>query len=183
MEKFIDYNHYRETIVYVVLDKEGRAESIRNKLINTQSKFNSNRTITKANYIHLWDKKTIEFENFTSKEIALSLTEICYGDYSFSDVEIKKCYEKSQTKDGNHLNDLFEEKTGYGLPKTELLRVLCNHIVANAENEFDKDGLPIRSITKMLLQIISLASRNHPSARLDISKNNQGSGFFGDITE
>ena len=181
LEKFIDYHHNRETIVFVVLDKEGRAETIKGKLIETKSKFYSRRTVTKADYIHLWDKKTIEFENFTFEEIAQAMSEISYGNYSFSSIEIKECYDKLLNKEGDHLGDLYQEKTGYDLSKPKLLKVLFDYIIKNADNEFDKDRISIRSITKVLTQIIKLASSNHPSTRLDTWENNQESGFFGDI--
>jgi hypothetical protein len=55
LERFIDNYHSRQTYVYVVLDNEGRAPTVKTELIRARSRY-AERTVTKPEYIHLWDK-------------------------------------------------------------------------------------------------------------------------------
>jgi len=183
LEKFIDYYHHRQTIVFVVLDKEGRTERIKNKLINAPSKYYSNRFVTKSGYIHLWDRKSVEFENFSNEEIAQAMSIINKKEYVFTAFDIEKCQRELMKKESDYLSKLYKEKTGYDLAKTELLKALFDMIIANRKNEFDSKGEPIRPVTKLLCQIIKLASMNHQPTRFETWKKNQDSGYFGDIKQ
>lgn len=183
LEKFIDYYHNRQTIVFIVLDNEGRAENIKNKLINAPSKYYPNRFVTKSEYIHLWEKKTIEFENFSSEEIAYAMSKINTGKYVFTPVDIDNCQQQLKKKAADHLSRLYKEKTGYDLSKPELLKVLSDIIIENGENEFDNNEIPLRPISKLIHRIIELASMNHQPTCFDTWKKNQGSGYLGDIKE
>jgi hypothetical protein len=183
LEKFIDYYHNRQTIVFVVLDNEGRTEIIKNKLINAPSKYYKNRFVTKSEYIHLWKQKTIEFENFSLEEIAHAMSKINTGEYVFTPVDIENSKQESKEKSSDHLSRLYREKTGYDLPKPELLKTLFDDIIANADNEFDSNKEPVRPITQLIHRIIKLASMNHQPTCLETWKKNQDSGYFGDIKE
>jgi hypothetical protein len=183
LEKFIDYYHNRQTIVFIVLDNEGRTKTIKNKLIKAPSKYYPNRYVTKAEYIHLWEQKTVEFENFNFYEIAQAMSEINTGEYVFTPDQITDCQRQSQNKDADHLSRLYKEKTGYDLPKPELLRTLFGYIIKNARNEFDAKGVPVRPIVKVVHRIIELTSLNHQPTRLDTWKKNQESGYLGGIIE
>ncbi|MEW6715159.1 MAG: hypothetical protein AB1306_08740, partial [Nitrospirota bacterium] len=183
LEKFIDYYHNRQTIVFVVLDNEGRAEKVKNKLIKARSKYHKKRFVTKPEYIHLWERKTIEFENFSLDEIADAMSKINKGEYVFTPVDIENCQQASKEKESDHLSRLFKEKTGYDLPKPELLKALSDSIIANGKNEFDSKGEPVRPITKLIHRIIKLASMNHQPTCFETWKVNQDSGYFGDIKE
>ncbi|MEA2104187.1 MAG: hypothetical protein U9P79_06065 [Candidatus Cloacimonadota bacterium] len=183
LEKFIDFNHNRQTIVYIVLDKEGRTTTIKNKLIKTSSKFYSGRYVTKSEYIHLWERKTIEFDNFSYVEIAQAMSELSKGAYLFIPDEIEKCERQLQTKEADYLSRLFNEKTGYDLPKPELLRLLCDYIIENAKNEFDNEGIPLRPVLKVLHRVIELATLNHQPTRFVSWEKNQESGYLGDVKE
>lgn len=129
LEKFIDYYHNRQTIVFVILDNEGRAQTVKNKLTGATSKFNTNRFLTKPEYIHLWEKKTIEFENFSDNEIAQALSEISNGGYAFSSDQIADCYSQLDAGKSDPISRLFKEKMGSGLNKRELLGILFGYIV------------------------------------------------------
>ncbi len=59
LEKFIDDYHCRQTIVFVVLDKEGRVPQIKEHLINAPSKRYPKRKVTKDEYIRVWDKNIV----------------------------------------------------------------------------------------------------------------------------
>ncbi len=181
LEKFIDHYHNRQTIVFVVLDKEGRTETIRNKLINAQSKYYNNRFVTKAEYIHLWEHRTIEFENFSNEEIAKAMSEINRGQYIFTPLDVERCKQEFKTKESDHLSKLFREKTGYNLQKTALLKTLFDIIIINHQNEFNSKKEPIRPITKLLSKIIKLASMNHQPTCIATWQRNQESGYVGDI--
>lgn len=181
LEKFIDYHHNRQTIVFVVLDNEGRVNKIKNRLIKAQSKLFPDRFVTKAEYIHLWAKKTVEFDNFSFEEIAKAMSEINKGEHTFTTDEIEECYLQSQRKESDHLSMLYKERTGYDLSKRELLRILCDFIIKNGDDEFDSNGNPIRPIIKVLDQIIDLVIMNHPFTCKRSWEINQKSGYFGDI--
>jgi len=183
LEKFIDYHHNKQTIVYVVLDNEAGTEKTKNKLLKATSKYLSKRFVTKGEYIHIWKGKTIEFENFNDNEIAQAMTTVCEKSYVFKQTEIEKCRLQRNSKEADHLSRLFKEKTGYYLPKRELLGKLIGYIIDNGEKEFTSDGEPVRSIVKVIQQIIKLASLNHQSTRFESWEKNQKSGFFGDIKQ
>lgn len=181
LEKLIDYYHNRQTIVFIVLDDEGRTKTIKNNLINAPSKYYPNRAVTKGEYIHLWDQKTIEFENFSFEEIARAMSEISKGKYIFSLDEISECRRKLQNREADHLSKLYKEKTGYDLPKPELLKKLFGYIIESAKDEFDAEGVPLRPVTKLIHRVLNLASLNHQPTGLDSWKKNQESGYFGEI--
>ena len=181
LEKFIDFNHDRQTIVYIVLDNEGRTATIKDKLIRTLSKYFPDRYVTKSEYIHLWERKTIEFDNFSYVEIARAMSELSKGAYLFTPNEIENCECQLQEKEADYLSLLFNEKTGYGLPKPELLRLLFDYIIENAKNEFDDEGTPVRPVVKVLHRAIELAILNHQPTRLDSWEKNQKSGYLGDV--
>ena len=181
LEKFIDYHHYRQTIVFIVLDGEGRTISIKNKLLNAPSKLFKKRYLTKTEYIVIWERKTIEFENFNNNEIAKALTAISNNQFEFKESEIENCRLLSRKKDADQLSILFKEKTGFGLSKPELLRMLFGFIIDNGKKEFSSDGGPIRSVVKVIRDIIKLASLNHQPSRLDSWEKNQESGYFGSV--
>ncbi len=181
LEKFIDNYHNRQTMVFLVLDNEGRALTIKNKLIKARSKFFPDRFVTKSEYIHLWEKKTVEFDNFSFDEIAKAMSEINAGAYTFTSDEIKECYLKSQNKDGDCLSTLYAEKTNYSMCKPELLRTLVGYLIKAAENNVDVAGILERPIVKITDQVIRLAALNHYPSCLDSWTKNQESGYFGDI--
>ena len=183
LEKFIDYYHNRQTIVFVVLDNEGRTENIKNKLINAPSKYYKTRFVTKSEYIHLWERKTIEFDNFSIEEIARAMSNINKGKYVFTPGDIENCQQESKNIATDHLSRLYKEKTGYDLPKPRLLKALSDSIIANGKNEIDSSGVPVRPITKLIHRIITLASTNHQPTCFEIWKKNQDSGYFGEIKE
>jgi hypothetical protein len=65
LERFIDDYHHRQTVVFVVLDDEGRVSKIKKELLKAHSKYSPNRMVTKEEYIRVWDNKNIEFDNLT----------------------------------------------------------------------------------------------------------------------
>ncbi|GAG02387.1 unnamed protein product, partial [marine sediment metagenome] len=178
-EKFIDYYHNRQTIVYIILDNEGRVSSLKDRLIKVPSKFYSKRTVTKDEYMYLWNRN-IEFDNFSHSEIAQAMTMLSEDRYKFTTGEIENC-EKMFGKETNPLGKLFTEKVAYGMDKPKLLELLFSFIISNSSNEFDDKKNPKRPLVKILLKIIELASRNYQPVTKDIWEKNQESGWFGNV--
>lgn len=87
IEMFIDAYHHRQTIVFIIVDNEGRPAGIKKRLVQAQSKYNTKRRVTKDEYIYIWDKN-IEFDNFSHDEIAEAMTKLCEGRYTFQSPEI-----------------------------------------------------------------------------------------------
>ena len=177
LERLIDDYHARQTFVFVVLDNEDRAEKVKERLVNRRSIHYPKRTVTKDEYVHLWEK-SVEFDNFSHEEIARAMTELCGGEYSFEATEVADC-ERRFGRGGDPLSKLYEEKLKYGMPKPDLLKILCDAVLADPDAEFDKVGKPKRPVVRVLQRVYELARMNHQAVTRDIQRWNQGSGFFG----
>ncbi len=179
LERFIDDYHYRQTIVFVVLDKEGRVPEIKKRLIQAPSKYYPRRTVTKDEYIHVWDKN-IEFDNFSHDEIAQAMTELSEGRYIFGANEIADCEDHLTARGCDPLSKLFKEKLSYDLSKSKLLKILFEFIISHPENGFNADGKAKRPVVQVMQKVIELAARNYQPVTLDTWLKNQESGYFGD---
>lgn len=180
LEKFIDEYHSRQTIVFIVLDNEGGAKQVMERLIKKPSIISQCRTVTKADLIHLWER-SIEFDNFSHEEIANAMSELCNQEYEFTSDEMKKCEEDYDTRrKGNPLEDIFTENVNNTLfNKTKLLELLFDNIISNREKEiirYDK-----RPVLELLIKIIKLALSNSQPITRHIRQSYQESGYFGDI--
>lgn len=178
-ERFIDYHHQNQTIVFIILDDEGRTSQVREKLIKARSKLNPDRFLTYPNYVNLWDGKTIEFSNFLDEEIATAMTLISENRYLFAPAEIARCRSETSKQDKDSLSQLYKNKLDYSLEKPKLLKILFNNVLAHPENEHDPSEKPKRQVVKFLQDIIQLASKNQQPVNSEIWKKNQESGFFG----
>jgi len=177
LEKFIDDYHCRQTVVFLILDNEGSANRIRERLLKRYSQRYSKRKLTRPEYIQIWNKN-IEYDNFNPKEIADALTKLCEHSYSFNYQKISSLVNKFGKQ---KLDDYYKENTSYNLPKKRLIELLFDIIIMNSEKELNCDKK--RPIISQLKNIISLANKNHQSTRLELWKKNFESGFFGDIKE
>ncbi|HPE63583.1 MAG TPA: hypothetical protein PLQ49_05705 [Methanothrix sp.] len=148
-EKFINYHHSKNTIVFVIIDKEGRAPRIIKKLIDKE--------VTKWDYVKIWDKN-IEFDNFSPYEISKAMTKLCENRYQFGPEEVRRCKEPSGG--GDTLSELYKEKLGYGLNKPKLLDILFGFIISNIDNEFDIDGKAKRYVVEVIRDVLSLSIKN-----------------------
>lgn len=186
LEKFIDDYHFRQTIVFIILDNEGRVSNIKQRLISAQSRLYPKRRLTKEEYIHVW-QKNIEFDNFTHGEIAVAmstLSEQVGRACKFEADEIAECERLFGVKKRDWLSTIFKEKCGsHELNKPELMRLLFDQIITDPDKEFDENGESKRPIVKLMRTILSLAGRNHQPVRFDWWKENQESGHLGDIVE
>ena len=172
LEKFIDDYHYRQTIVFVVLDNEGRVQTVRQNLLKANSKCYPKRKVTKNEYICVWNKN-IEFDNFSHNEIAKAMTTLSDNRHIFKDNDIADCENGFSAREGNSLEKLFNNMLGYDLSKPRLLEILFGFIISNPETE--------RPVVQVIQEVINLAGKNHyRPVTMDIWQKNQESGFFGD---
>ena len=183
LERFIDDYHHRQTVVFVVLDDEGRVSKIKEKLIKAHSKYSPNRMVTKEEYIHVWDNKNIEFDNFSHDEIARAMTKLSEGRYTFKVDEITDCENCFSAGESNPLGKLFSEKLNYDLSKPELLNILFGFIISCPKDEFDADGKAKRPVVQVIEKVRELAAKNYPPDTQDTWRKNQESGYFGDPVE
>ncbi|MCA1622307.1 MAG: hypothetical protein LC768_03685 [Acidobacteria bacterium] len=175
IERFIDHYHDLQTVVYFVLDNENNSPRARDTLIGKQSQYIENLTITKKEFFTIWNKN-IEFDNFTDKEIANAMTEVCTNRYTFDESEIQKCRIDFGTG-RDPLSRLYEEKLTYGLEKPKLLEILFNRIQSNYKiviNGVEKN----RPILDVIDDITHLAIRNYQPHSLSAWTENQNSGWL-----
>jgi hypothetical protein len=175
-EKLIEYYHDKQTIAFFILDKEGRVETIKRKLITKPSKNHPYRTVTKDEYIKLWNKN-VEFDNFTNKEIADAMTKLCEGRYSFTEAEIEDCRNRFG-KQGDTLSKLYKDKLDYGSNKVKLLGILIECAVASPKMKRDGDEV-VRPLVETIDSICRLAMRNYQPSRLEAWSETQGSDWLG----
>lgn len=178
LERFIDDYHRRQTIVFIVLDKEGRVPQIKERLVQALSKYHPKRKVTKVEYIHVWNKN-IEFDNFTDGEIALAMTKLSEGRYTFKPEEVADCRKRFPAKERDLLIRLFKERVvHYELSKPNLLNILFDFIVSSSKN--GADDKTKRPVVKIIQDVIKLSKMNYQPVTLDIWQKNQESGYFGD---
>lgn len=184
LERFIDDYHHRQTVVFVVLDDEGRVSKIKKELLKAHSKYYPDRMVTKEEYIQVWDKKNIEFDNFSHDEIARAMTKLSEGRYTFKVDEIADCENSFSAGESNPLGKLFSEKfKEYDLSKPKLLNILFGFIISHPKDEFDADGKAKRPVVQVIEKVRELAAKNYPPDTQDTWRKNQESGYFGDPVE
>ncbi len=180
LERYIDDYHRRGTVVFVVLDNESRVNAIRDKLTTKASKYFGNRSITKKEYIHLWERKTIEFDNFNYKEISKAMTELTDNERVFSPTDIEICFNRMEPRSFDALSELYRKRTGHGLNKRQLLDNLFNQIITKGKCKTTRDEVLERPVVALLKKIIEIAHRNHKPTTLTSYSRNQEVDFFGD---
>ena len=176
LERLIDYYHLQQTIVFVVLDRENNAEVWKTNVTSkTPSKWNPKRTITKEEYIHLWEK-TVEFDNFTDAEIAHGMTKTSNDRYQFSSGELAAC-RQGFGKGRDPLSQLYKDKLDDALPKTRLLKILFDYAFVNPMMEAGGKE-KTRPIIDVISKVQELAIRNHQPSRLDAWQETQASDWL-----
>lgn len=171
LEKVIEELHLNQTVVFVILDNEGRAPQVRQKLADKESKYYPKRTIIRREFIHIWERN-IEFDNFTPEEIAAALTLTAEGRCQFTTEEVAQAA-AAFGRQGDPISALFETKVQYGLPKPEFL---C-HLIDLLPLE-DPSTLK-RPLLVLVDQIVEIAALNHRPTFVDIWFENQESGYLG----
>jgi hypothetical protein len=180
LEKLIEYYHDKQTIAFFILDKEGRVENVKQKLITKASKEHPNRTITRNEYIKLWDKN-VEFDNFTNKEIAEAMTKLSKNLYLFTEDEIEDCRNRfGKRNQGDTLSKLYKDKCDYGSNKIRLLGILIDYAVLSPK--FEVDGIEVvRPLIKVIEDVCYLAMRNYQPLSLESWKETQDSEWLGHL--
>lgn len=176
LEKFIDDHHHRQTPVLVVLDREGRAPRVREKLLTRASQRDRGRNVTTPDLLVMWEK-SVEFDNFTNEELAWGLTTVGQGRHVFTAEEVEAARNGFGTQ-GDPLQHLYKGRVELGLPKPELLRVLCEGVFHDAA---DPQAVEDRPLLTLMRTVIERASLNHQPTRRDIRHLNQRSGLFGEV--
>jgi len=175
IERFIDHYHDLQTVVYFVLDNENNSLRTRDTLVGKQSQYIENLTITKKEFFTIWNTN-VEFDNFTDKEIADAMTELCTNRYTFNESEIQKCRIDFGTG-RDPLSRLYEQKLNYGLEKPKLLEILFDYIQSNYKIIID--GIEKnRPILDVIEDITNLAIRNYQPYSLSAWTENQNSGWL-----
>lgn len=177
LEKFIDHYHSLQTIVFLILDNDARAESFKTKLLKAKSRYKeSNRFITKDDYVFLWNT-CFEFDNFTDAEIAHALSTM-YQKCTFSEDEIAVCRNDFGKRKGKDIDELVKGKSNLTLNKPLLAKQLVDNIIKDMDEEF-VEGKPKRKLISKILEICDLASRNYQTHSYKLWKKNQESGHLG----
>jgi len=177
LERLIDHYHYRQTIVYLILDNENNSRQLRKKLLNTKSSYPEvSGVITKPELIFLWEK-CFEFDNFSDEEIAGAMTKVSGNRYTFATEEVAQARAKfGQQK--SPLSILYSRKLNYDLNKPKLAEELVREILKNPEKECDSEGKLKRPITAKVWEIIQLARSNYQPVRLEDWRSTQKGGFL-----
>jgi hypothetical protein len=176
LSRLIDHYHSLQTIVFVVLDNENNTGAAKKKLCHSTSQWNPNRTITKEEYIHIWERN-IEFDNFTDCEIAEAMTITGENRFPFSTEEVSIC--RLNFGGGRDpLSALYRDRLEYDLVKPQLLKLLFDIAIEKPEMESDEDKIR-RPIVDLLVNIQRLALRNHQPSHLDAWQQTQDSDWLG----
>ena len=180
LEKLIDDYHARQTIVYIVLDNESRAEHARERLLSARSRLVPGRRLTRHEYIKMWSA-TFEFDNFTDAEIATAISSTAEGRYQFRPDEIAECRSRwnNEPQKKDYLSVLYADRLNYKLRKTVLMSLLVDHVIANSQTELPESGEPYRPIVRVIKTLIELAALNHQPESRESWLINQKTGYFG----
>jgi hypothetical protein len=177
LEKFIEDHHYRQTIVFCILDNEGQAAKTRERLLKARSQLVPSRLLTCPEYLRLWND-CIEFDNFSDSEIATAMIRIGDGRHLFAESEIAQLRVNGpRGRRGDPLAQLYATELKYDLDKKALLRELTSLILADPERELADP--PPRPIVQILRRVVDLAAMNHQPVSGDIWQRNQDTGYFG----
>lgn len=176
LARLIDHYHSLQTIVFVVLDNENNAGAAKAKLSRTVSQWNPNRTVTKEEYIHIWER-SIEFDNFTDSEIAEAMTITSENRFPFGPKEVSIC-RLNFGSGRDPLSTLYRDRLEYDLIKPRLLKFLFDTAIEKPEIESGENKIR-RPIVDLLIAVQRLALRNHQPSHLDAWQQTQDSDWLG----
>jgi len=181
LEKLIDDYHFRQTIVFVLLDNENRASRIRDRLLTAYSRLVPKRKLTKPEYVRVWNRN-FEFDNFSDGEIAAGMSGVADQRYQFSEEEVAACRSAWDVRKRDYIGKLYRDRLGYGLSKTKFVAKLVDGVLANRAAEIaEGQQEPRRPIIGLLKTILELAAFNYQPQSEDGWLANQRTGYFGDL--
>lgn len=176
LRRFIDYNHHRLTLVFLILDNEDKASKTIERLISSKSIHDKERYVTNQEYTFLWNP-CFEFQNFNDQEIANSLNKISETIRFTKEMVENKRKVCITGKRHDTLSDLFKENTGKDLCKTLLANYLFEELkdrTKNIENPWKSE----RIVFKVFRSIINIASWHNLPNSLE-ERNNFHNYWFG----
>ena len=173
--RLIDYLHHHQTVSFVILDNEGRAEKFKKDLLKARSIHSNKRYVTQQRYVKTL-KNSFEFDNFSCEEIADALTQLTEDNVIFNSIEISDA--KKDGKPGAALKNLYKGKVGSELEKTKLAEILIDMMISSELSHKIED----RPIVKILNDVARLAFGNYLPIMQEIRDVNQRSGFCGKVS-
>jgi len=182
--RLIDYHHHHNTVVFVVLDKLGKVEAVRDRLSEAQSHHDPERAIHKSQYFRIWDS-TVELDNFGPHELAFAMTAVT--GVEFESEEMADLQRRARGSGVDELNAVCTRKFGknYQLDKARLLEILVDYAIADPMYPSVEpwERHEPRGIVKLLQKVVAIATSNPQPPGTTIRALNQRSGFFGDPYE
>jgi hypothetical protein len=177
LERFIEEYHYRQTVVFIVLDDEGNVGDLRQRLIQAPSKYFPRRTMIHPDHFVVF-QPNFEFANFNDDELSAAMTAVASGTAVFSPADVAVA---RANKRGNALSAMYRERTGHSLSKPAMGMALVERIAANLSSEFDAQGNAWRPVVAALDRLVNVAALNHQPFTTDTWERNQLSGYFGEV--
>jgi len=176
LERFIEEYHYRQTVVFIVLDDEGNVVDLRQRLVEAPSKYFPRRTMINPDHFVVF-QPNFEFANFTDEEVAVAMTSVSKGTATFLPSDVA---DARADKRGNALARMYRERTGHSLSKPAMGLALVDCIAATIDSEFDAQGNAHRPVVSALDRLVNVAALNHQPFTADTWEQNQLSGYFGE---
>jgi len=170
--RLIDYLHYRQTFVFLVLDNERYARKLKEESLQMRSIHTNQRYVTRPEYVKIW-KQSFEFDNFSCTEIAAALNELARDGADFTRKQIADV--KNATDPGAALKRLYRQKTNRDIDKPELSKILISAMFSPTSRR----EVHNRPIINLLERVAVLAAQNHLPITQRSGKANQMSGFLG----
>ena len=164
--RLVDYLHSQQTSTFLILDNENYAYRLKQRAPKVQSTDSNRCYVTHPDYIHIW-KKTFEFDNFLCDEIAAAFNKLAQGYAEFTEVEVRE--RKKRKNPGLSLENLYKQKTGYGLRKPRLNVVLVENMLLLKS----RSKIKTRPIIQVLEKVIKLARSNPLPVSEELAKLNQ----------
>ncbi len=163
--RLVDYLLEHQTLVYLLLDNEGRAQDLKAAAADKRSIFGLRQRAIAPDRVHVWNRN-FELDNFEDEELARGLT-VASGDrVEFAAEEVKEV--RSHWPRAS-LSELFRRRCGRDLTKPELAQALAELAIRSAT---PSDGAK-RPIVEFLLRVRREASRNPLPLTREVQRQNQ----------
>ena len=163
--RLADHLHDQQTLVYLMLDNENRAAVLRQKAQEKRSLYGYRKYAIPPARIKVW-KTSFEWDNFSDSELALALTSVAAGSAEFARQEVHQVRADWRNR---KLEALFLKKTGTGLSKPKLAKVLADLVVHPSTSKRPEN----RPVVEFLIRIHEHAVRNPFPVLRSIWEHNQ----------
>ncbi len=165
--RLADYHFERQTLVFIMLDNENRAEKLAEVALEKRSTFGTRYLAIPNSHEHIqvWDK-CFELDNFEDEELARALTTVADERVQFAEEEIREIRSHWPKM---RLSDLFNQRIDRSLPKPKLADVLVELVIQSPTFSNDTQ----RPIVDFLLRVSREASRNPLPLTQDVWRQNQ----------